>query len=260
MLSRAQLEHASRVAASWYPVDGRRIVARVLGDTKLVVDSLDMSLTPHLVMDGFWESWITIWALAQCHPQDRVLNIGANCGYYTMIFAKRSAAVVAVEPQPFFVESIRLSAALNGLTSKVEVHEAVAGIEHRDVTLRLHADFSGSAFVGEQAEGRGWVGSRRVKEVPAHELMPDATCAFIDAEGYEPEIWAGLRPLLDQRQLRWVALEWAPSRYDDPEGFLQQLAAYGTLSVVKEQGQEVSVDHGTLLRGTEWDTLVVRCR
>lgn len=260
-MNRAQLEQASRSAASWYPIDERRLVARVLGDTKLVVDRQDMSLTPHLVMDGFWESWITLWAMRQCNAHDRVLNIGANCGYYAMLFAKRAAGVVAVEPQPLLADCIRLSAALNGLGGKVRVRDVVAGVEHRDVTLQLHRDFAGSAFVGEQKEDDGWLGEPlHVKEVPAHELMPGASCAFIDAEGYEPQIWAGLQPLLAKRQLRWVALEWAPSRYEDPELFLRQLADYGTLSIVKDMGQEEPANPNMLLRGTEWDTLVVRVR
>lgn len=256
-MKRAQLEQASRAVATWYPVDEHRIVARVLGNTKLVVASRDMSLTPHLVMDGFWESWITCWAMAQCQPHDRMLNIGANCGYYTILFAREMQKVVAVEPQAFLAGCIKLSAALNGLSGKVQVRQVVAGRVERSVLLQQHRHFAGSAFVGE-SDDEGWGESVRVQEVPAHELMPDATCAFVDAEGYEPQIWAGLKPLLDKRQLRWVALEWAPSRYDDPEGFLRELADYGRLSTVQDQGQEVAADPAMLLRGTEWDTLVVR--
>lgn len=263
-MNRAQLEQASRAAATWYPIDDRLIVARVLGDTKLVVDRQDLSLTPHLVMDGFWESWITIWAMSQCMAADRVLNIGANCGYYTMLFARRAARVVAVEPQPVLARAIGLSAALNGFGAKVQVRSVVAGVEERTVKLQLHRDFAGSAFVGEALDGekaQDWLREPLVtREVPAHELMPGATCAFIDAEGYEPQIWEGLKPLLQKRQLRWVALEWAPSRYEDPERFLGQLSDYGRLSTVQDQGQEVPANPTTLLRGTEWDTLVVRAR
>lgn len=261
MSQRNALENMCRSKASWYPVDDRRIVARVLGDLKLVVDSADMSLTPHLVMDGFWESWVSVWAASQCRADDRLLNIGANCGYFTMLFARVMQRVVAVEPQPWLAENIKLSAALNGFGGKVEVKQCVAGVERRFVTLQLHKHFGGSAFVGEKIEDDpDWDDHYSTQEVPSHELMPDATCAFIDAEGYEPLIWEGLKPMLDKKQLRWVALEWSPSRYENPLGFLQSLSKYGNLAVVKEQGQEVAVRDDQLLAGTEWDTLVVRRR
>ena len=256
-MRRAQLEQASRAVASWYPAGGDRLVARVLTNLKLVVDRRDMSLTPHLVMDGFWESWITVWAMAQCQPNQKMLNIGANCGYYAVLFGRGMKRVVAVEPQPHLAENIALSAALNGLSDRISVKRAVAGAEHRSTHLQMHDHFAGSAFVGK-SEDDGWGQHLPVEEVPAHELMPDATCAFIDAEGYEPLIWRGLKPLLDKRQLSWIALEWAPSRYDDPETFLRQLSDYGRLSVVMDQGQEVPANPTTLLGGTEWDTLVVR--
>lgn len=231
----------------------------MLGTTKIVLDRRDMSLTPHLVMDGFWESWITCWAKRNAAAQDRVLNIGANCGYYAMLFAGQCQRVVAVEPQQNLAANIAISAALNGWTSKVKVEQVVAGVHRRQVDLQMHEHFAGSAFVGVSAdEASGWSSSMKVEEVPASELMEDATCVFVDSEGYEPYIWQGLRPLLKKKQLRWAALEWAPSRYEDPARFLDELQAYGRLSVVREQGQEAGVSRETLLAGTEWDTLIVR--
>lgn len=261
MISRAHIEQTSRAAATWYPVDENRIVARVLGGTKLVVDRRDMSLTPHLVIDGFWESWITCWAMSQCRPDDRMLNIGANCGYYSVLFARHMSQVVAVEPQPQLANNIVMSAALNGLSDRLRVMQCVAGSSRRTVRLHQHDSFAGSAFVSDRAPGSPEWSGMDVQEMPAHEMMPDATCAFIDAEGYEPLIWEGLSPLLEKRQLRWIALEWAPLRYESPERFLGKLSEYGTLAVVKDQGQEVPAPPAELLReGIQWDTLVVRRR
>jgi len=191
---RAQLEQMARSKASWYPVDEHRVVARVLGDLKMVIDTRDMSLAPHLVMDGFWESWITLWAISQCGSSDRMLNIGANIGYYTILFARSMKRVVAVEPQPSLADNIKISADLNGFGSRVEVKQCVAGSEYRTVVLQQHRHFTGSAFVGGTPDDVDWADRISVQEVPAAELMPDATCAFIDAEGYEPIIWEGLKP------------------------------------------------------------------
>jgi FkbM family methyltransferase len=235
----------------------------MLGRTKIVLDTRDFSLTPHLIMDGFWESWVTMWARNAVGGGDRVLNIGANCGYYALLFAGQGCQVVAVEPQPHLAEGIRLSAALNGWSGRIAVRECIAGVAHGNVTLQLHDHFAGSAYVDqrETSEPRpaleGWT-PVNVTSVPAHELMPDATCAFIDAEGYEPLIWAGLKPLLDARQLRWVALEWSPARYPDPASFLAELRAYGQVVVVDPRGSTRPIPDAELLSGADWDTLVVR--
>lgn len=259
-MNRPQLEAMSRAQAFWYPIDAFRLAARVLGSTKLVVEASDMSLTPHLVMDGFWESWISVWAMQNVVKTDRVLNIGANCGYYTMLFAHRCARVVAVEPQVRLAANIRMSARLNGLSNVVEVIEGVAGSKERLVTLQMHHSLTGSAFVQEEKMSGEWGSPMEVQERPAHELMPDATCAFIDAEGYEPHIWEGLQPLLGKKQLRWVAMEWSPTRYDSASDFLDALQRYGNLSLVHGNGAEVVATREALLAGSEWDTLVVKPR
>lgn len=258
MSSRAHLESSSRAMASWYPSGDDRVVARVLGSTKMVLDTRDFSLTPHLVMDGFWESWITLWAMQQVTAHDRVLNIGANCGYYALLFARQGARVVAVEPQGELAKNITLSAHLNGWSDRIKVERCIAGEADREVTLHLHEHFAGSAYVGEPVAG--FERQVTVRERVAATLMSDATCAFIDAEGYEPQIWSGLRSLLDKKQLQWIALEWAPSRYEAPVAFLASLRDYGTLTVVTGDGRERVATDQDLLRGTEWDTLVVRRR
>jgi FkbM family methyltransferase len=228
---------------------------------KIVLDQRDFSLTPHLAMDGFWESWITVWAMRQVTPQTRLLNIGANCGYYAALFAHcGAAAVVAVEAQEGLAENIRLTAALNGLGDRLRVEHCVAGSEHRMVKLKEYDDFFGSGHVDDAPVVDGGLAARLVdvQEKPAHELMPGATAVFVDAEGYEPLIWEGLRPLLDTRQLDWIALEWAPVRYANPEKFLLDLRSYGRLTLVGDQGQEIPTTDEQLLRGSELDTLVVR--
>jgi FkbM family methyltransferase len=255
MKTRAQIESASRAAASWYPASGGRLVARIIGGMKIVLDPADFSLTPHLVMDGFWESWITAWCFSNVQSDDKVLNVGANCGYFSLLFAREAREVVAVEPQVNLAECIRWSARLNGLNN-LRVVEAIAGSRHRDdVPMKLYDGLMGSAHVTEQYDA----GCIRVTEVPTHELMPDATCVFVDAEGHEPQIWEGLKPILD-RGIRWIVLEWAADRYADAQGFLAELRAYGAVTVITHDGAERPVSDESLLRHGDWEMVVVRPR
>lgn len=254
MTSRSQIESISRAAVSWYPASDGRLVARILGDIKIVLEQSDFSLTPHLVMEGFWESWVTAWCVANVQKTDRVLNIGANCGYFALLFARKAARVVAVEPQHRFAEGISRSAQLNGFHN-LEVIECVAGSAERQVRMKLYDGLSGSAHVIPGDEGI------LVTERHASGLMPDATCVFIDAEGYEPEIWAGLQILLGTSSVRWIALEWAPSRYADAPGFLADMRTYGNVTIINHSGVEENVPDARLLSlGDGFETMVVRPR
>jgi FkbM family methyltransferase len=261
---RQQLESSSRAGARWYQAGDNRVVARVLDGLKVVLDTRDFSLTPHLALEGHWESWITVWVLDQIFSGAHVLNIGANCGYYALMFAKLGAdKVVAVEPQAHLAANLRLSASLNGFEKTIVVEECVAGHTAGSVKMKLYDDFSGSAHVVGHSDADGPYRTSIEDAVPcqpAHQLLPTATCAFIDAEGYEPLIWQGLQPLLDRKQLHWIALEWAPVRYTDPGAFLRSLKEYGTLAVINANGEEMQVRDSQLLGGGDWDTLLVRRR
>lgn len=264
-MSRGQIESVSRAGANWYPAADNRIVATMLGEVKIVLDQRDFSLTPHIVMSGFWESWITAWFLKNIiKDADRLLNIGANCGYYALAGCRAGCKkVVAVEPQPHLARNIRVSSFLNGWQDRLEVKQVIAGVEAREVEMQLYPDFQGSAHVAksEGLEFPDLAGEKlKVWERPAAELMPEATCIFVDAEGYEPYIWQGLQPLLEKKQLRWIALEWAPARYDDAAAFLGELRSVGDLSVIANEGVETKISDQQLLADGDWDTLVVRPR
>lgn len=257
MKSRSEIEAISRSLASAYPIGDDRMIARILGEMKIVVDTRDISVTPHLVMEGFWESWITTWVVSRVGKGERVLNVGANCGYYALIFAKLvgpSGRVVAVEPQPRLAEGIEMSAALNGFSGNLSVRRCIAGTQHRSVMFRVPDRLLGGASVTSNENECDF----SVGEVPAHELMPDATGVFIDAEGYEPIIWSGLAPLIEKRQLKWIAMEWAPSRYVDAAAFLKEIGSYGSVCLIATDGSEKRADSAHLLSIEDHDTVLVR--
>jgi len=234
-------------------------VAVVHGQHKLVVDSMDFSLTPHLVMEGFWESWISLWCYRNTAPGSHVLNVGANCGYFSMLFVHAGAEkVVAVEPQRKLAEGIRISAMLNGYAGRVAVAECVASDADGQVTLNQHRFLAGSAFVGDSS-GDDFE-SVRVPSKVTSELMPTATHSFIDAEGHEPQVVRGLAPLMAKRQLEWIALEWTPGSYENAPEFFDELLAYGNISVINPDGASTPVTKQQLLSVRGFEMVVVRRR
>ena len=89
---RGDLERLSRQHCHAVRLNERFVICRVLGKYILYADPEDVGLTPHLCLDGFWESWVTIAMARLLQPGWHCVDVGANHGYYTMIMAD------AVEP------------------------------------------------------------------------------------------------------------------------------------------------------------------
>ena len=69
----------------------------------LFVDPEDQIITPCLLEHGVWEPSVTELVSDEIRSGDTVLDIGANVGYYTLLFAElvgEHGRVFAFEPDP----------------------------------------------------------------------------------------------------------------------------------------------------------------
>jgi FkbM family methyltransferase len=139
-------------------------------------------------------------------PGDLVFDIGAHVGDRTAAFRRLGARVVAVEPQPALIKTLRL---LYGRDRNVAVEPVAVGYCEGSVALRLNLDnptvsTASQAFVRAAAGAPGWEGQAwtRIIDVPITTL--DALVARhgapsfikIDVEGYEAEALRALtRPV-----------------------------------------------------------------
>lgn len=71
-----------------YLGNNRAVTTTVYGH-KILVDTRDVSLSPHILIDGFWEKWITDVFLRMVKPGMRVVGIGSNIGFYSLLTADR---------------------------------------------------------------------------------------------------------------------------------------------------------------------------
>lgn len=228
MISRRdRLEAEARASAKAVYLGDGTVLAVVLG-RPMVLDSRDRSVTPHLCLSGFWESWVTLWVMDHVRSGDVVVNVGAQCGYYAVLCAAlvgRAGKLVAIEPMAHHARNIRHSLALNGLAG--DVVEAAAGAASGTAVFEEQEFFTGSNRVvterGPAVAGRT---TRRVRQVTVDEVASDATFVLVDAEGYEPEVWAGMSLAKINVGFRAV-IEWTPERYENPADFLDQIGRDG---------------------------------
>lgn len=139
-------------------------------------------------------------------PGDLVFDVGSHVGDRIAAFRRLGACVVAVEPQPALVRTLKL---LYGGDGAVLIEPVAVGRSAGTIELKLNIDnptvSTASADFVRAADGaRGWEGQAWTRTIPvAVTTLNDLiarhgapTFIKIDVEGFEAEALAGLtRPV-----------------------------------------------------------------
>ena len=207
-------------------------LCRILGRYKAYVDTTDIGLSSHLMLDGYWEMWVTEALYELIRPGMVVADIGANVGYFALLMAELvgpTGRVHAFEPNPRLAELVGKSLHVNGFARWADIHQTALGDENGgSVTLVVPPTTPMNAYILQAGADLSLDGI----EVPTARLdsrddWREIELAKIDVEGAEELIWAGARGLLDGERLRTVVLEFNSHRYNDPAAFLLRLRANG---------------------------------
>jgi len=145
-------------------------------------------------MDHLYEQFV--------RPGDLVFDIGAHVGDRTASFRRLGARVVAVEPQPALVKTLKL---LYRRDRAVAIEPVAIGAEAGTVTLNLNvenptvstvsSDFVRAAAGAPGWEGQAWTQAIRVAITTLDDLIArhgEPAFIKIDVEGFEAEALAGL--------------------------------------------------------------------
>ncbi len=219
-------------------------LCRVLGRYKMFVDTKDAGLSSHLMLDGYWEMWLTE-ALARCiKPGMTVVDIGANLGYFTLLMADLagpSGYVHAFEPNPPIASRLRQSISLNGFSDRANIHEcALLDRNGTDALLISPRGEPKNAYLAVAGAGEpsSNIYPLTTRRLDSFSQISHADVVKIDAEASERAIWAGMSGLFAKSPPMTVFLEFAAARYQDPPAFLAEIVARG-FSIAK-----LDFDHG----------------
>lgn len=218
--SRANFETRCRAKAIGYPllmVDGGWGWTRVLEDMWIIVDTNDKDIAPWLISDGFWESWVTLFASKIVKSGDLCIDVGANYGYYSALFRKLDADVVAIEANPKIARRL-------GLWLPGTIHGAAWDKTGETLYLGGDKNRDGNSSVKQYGEYK-----LEVKSIAIDSLNLTPDLIKVDTEGAEPEFWAGAEKTLDLHK-PCVIMEYAPGRYSDPRGFASQILEAGYIT------------------------------
>jgi FkbM family methyltransferase len=259
-LPRDMLEHRSRIAASPVYLGDEVALCRILARYKLYLSARDDGFGGNLLLDGYWEIWLTQFMARTVAAGATVVDVGANYGYYSLLLADLvgpEGHVFAIEPNPEAAGLLRRSLGLNGFTGQTSVHQLAAGAsDGGTASLFVPEGEPKNAAIAAAAPAQGGR-SHEVAVRTLDSLLAGRRIDFlkIDAEGAEQGIVEGMeRIFADQRPA--MVLEFNAARYADPEAFLQRLLRiYGVLRHVGYDGSALPVTPERVLSehfGEDW--------
>jgi FkbM family methyltransferase len=246
---RSTLEAVSRQDSRAVYLGDQTVLCRVLGKYLVYADSQETGITPHLCLDGYWESWITLALARTVRRGWHCLDVGANHGYYTLIMADAAGPegrVVPVEPTPRLAELLRQTLDVNGFPHVTVVQEAVSDADGQTLQLVIPAHRSLNARLSEVAGPTDEVAEVRSVTIDALTRdWPRVDLIKIDVEGAEEAVWRGMQQTIARNRDLVVILELNIARYDDPRSFLRAIELEGfRLRYIDVDGgvKEVAID------------------
>jgi FkbM family methyltransferase len=227
------------------PVAARRWVGRLarrahgrcqvsLGDNRVLttnpdgrpfyLDGLDTSVTPSILARGFYEPGTTRLLCRMAHSGGRVLEVGANIGWHTLLLADRvgpEGRVVAFEPNPAAFELLHLNLFVNGFWRRCRLEQLALSDASGSAELHVVGSFLGSGRLVPFDEGDlAWHQQRdhsfSVKVATLDEAVADDPrfdIMKIDVEGAEPRVFAGATEFFAANPRLNIVLEFTPRQH-----------------------------------------------
>lgn len=162
---------------------------------------------PGSMENGTFEQLETEVVRTLLEQSDRLINVGANVGYYCLQAIEMGKQCVAFEPHPENVAKLLRNLALNGM--ETEVYPVACG--SKPGALDLYGGGTAASLV------KGWAGMSesnptrvpvvRLDDVIGHRFDEERIFLLMDVEGAELQVLEGCAELLTNRRNKVWMLE-----------------------------------------------------
>lgn len=239
---------------------------KVLGH-KMYLDSKD---TLGLSFAGAVERVATQYVMKEIRKGNVVLDIGANIGYYTLIFAKlvgEEGKVIAFEPDPNNFALLKKNIAINGYQNVVLVEKAISNKSGKgrlylaEENLGDHRIYESNVILGRK--------SIEIETIKLDDYFKDyeGRIDFIkmDIQGAEPIALEGMRTLIEKHSPK-ILTEFWPGGLEqfgiEPEEYFNLLLRKGfklyDINELEKTVELVSIDELLHMERLETNLLCIR--
>lgn len=152
-----------------------RSLVRLLAGMKMIVDTDDLSITPHILMDGCWASQVDAVLGRHVKQGDKCLDIGCHYGYTALMLGALSGeAVVCVDMNERMTEICKQNMDLNGFKHEITTRALVA----RDTLAQPHVAYADSKHC---SGGNHLLNDSTQQMTPLTKRVPTMTVAQLQA-------------------------------------------------------------------------------
>jgi FkbM family methyltransferase len=210
-------------------------VTRVLDRFIMYADTRDISVTPHLLLEGEWDSPLTKVLSDLIKPKMTVVDIGANFGYFTLLAASLAGPegrIYSFEPNPPTFEILSKNVAVNWYGEWVRCFQCAILDVPKEIELYAGESLMGSSsFFLTSLVGHDYH-RVRVSAKPLDEIVTGPVDVMkIDSEGSEPFVFEGMKRVLENSPNIKIVMEVnVPALQQagvDPRQFLDKVASLG---------------------------------
>lgn len=218
---------------------GNVLLTTLFTGQKMYVDARDISVTPHLLVDGTWEPEITKVFREYVTNESVVFDVGANLGFFGIIAgASNPAGIHFFEPNPELTPLIGSSIAINGLSAKARINTVAIGDKKEELKLHLVGDYIGSSSLLDVPTVQAVTIAGQDIDIDRSFTVPvitlDQYCKDnavkkvdlikIDVEGFEPQVYKGMAKTIKNNKNLTLFLEFSGPLYKKPETFYKAIA------------------------------------
>lgn len=229
------------------------VLCKILSKYKIYVHTQDQGIVPHLIMDGYWETWVTQCLARIVKPGDVCIDIGANFGYFTLLLSElcgTKGKTIAVEPNPQICDYLRMSQSIHPY--HFEIMEAALSNKTGRTTLTIPAIYPGNASITSLLASYTKKQSKvKVKTLTLDELTEQYGLQRIDVikmdiEGAEPMVFEGMKQTIARNPNLQIIMEYTPYSYPDAPAFTKFLFDHFTINRIKDVDQMTLLDESSI--------------
>jgi len=238
---------------------------------KIYVDTRDLSLAPHIMVDGVWEAHVTRAIATLLNEDDIFFDVGANFGYYSCVAATRlkkrlnNIVIHAFEPNPSVVPLLQKTFNVNGLETTARIN--AMGVSDKPGELTLHrgdtlwgsASFNKDLAKSDSKDTPVKVPVTTLDEYYKKQKLTHVDLIKIDVEGHEDHVYAGMQGVIkDNSQLK-IVMEFTFGTYQNESAFFAQLLKdYAFMYYIDPRGEfEPIEDFKTLREKTDANLVMI---
>lgn len=154
----------------------------------LYCNTQNVGISPHLMKSGEWEPHLTRYFQTQNLKGSVCIDVGANAGYYSMLFSYGNARkVYAFEPLQKEFKLLKMSTDIYAGKTDFHLENCGASDGHKGLQFTEEENRTGGSRINE-------AGLSTIKTITIDSLdIPSVDFMKIDVEGHEPQVLTGAK-------------------------------------------------------------------